>query len=254
MPALLSPNDIRDNLCAWYRREPGRLLLEAERAQLDDALQDLFGYHLLQIGCPHPEYLLGASRIPHTVILDAVVPEIEGASRLCGLADMLPIASDSIDVVVLPHTLEFEADPHQVLREVERILIPEGHVIILGFNPWSLFGVWRVARRRRKAPWRGQFISIMRINDWLALLGFDAVSLQLYFFRPPLKSERILRRLRFLDTLGERLWPRLGGGYTLVAKKRVATLTPLKPRWRTPQLIGNLATPPPQPTVNRDRD
>lgn len=231
---------------AWYRLDLGRRLLETECAQLAELLPDLFGYHVLQIGCLADTDLLGSSRITHRVVLAG---ESEGSGGVVtpgiyARADALPIATDSVDVVLLAHTLEFEADPHGVLREAERVLIPEGHVIILGFNPWSLWGVWRLALSGRvRPPWCGRFISLLRMKDWLALLGFDIVVQRSYFFRPPLQHAGVMKRLRFMEALGSRAWPNMGGAYLLLAKKRVATLTPIKPRWAVPRRLVAVSMP-----------
>ena len=154
--------------------------------------------------------------------------------------------------MVLPHTLEFEENPHQILREVERTLIPEGHVVIMGFNPYSLWGMTRMfIGWRNRTPWCGHFYSTLRIKDWLALLGFDTVLQKSYFFRPPLQHEGSLERLSFMERYGSRWWPFPGGGYILVAKKRLTTLTPIKPRWRSSRrFLGNGLT---EPTANRNR-
>lgn len=225
---------IRNELRVWHLHGAGHLLLEAELAQMDDVLQNLFGYHLLQIGRSHDQDLLASSRISHRIVLDDDMEHGDcSATILRGTLDELPIASDSIDVVVLPHTLEFEQDPHRVLREVERVLIAEGHVVLLGLNPWSLWGMVRWMRRRQGAPpWCGRFLGLMRVKDWLALLGFDVVVTRQYFFRPPLQQEGLMRKLMFMEKIGARLWPRLSGAYLVIAKKRVTTLTPIKPRWK----------------------
>lgn len=221
---------------AWYRLRLGRLLLEDERARLADILPDLFGYHLLQVSHPADADLLAASRIPHRVVLDAdTAGMLTVTPGVYARPDSLPIASDSIDVLVLPHTLEFEPDPHQVLREAERVVIAEGAIVIIGFNPWSLWGLWRLFLwRSSDPPWRGRFLGLTRVRDWLALLGFDEVRTQPYFFRPPLHHAGIMHRLSFLERLGARWWPRCAGAYILVARKRVSTLTPIRPRWSTP--------------------
>lgn len=225
---------LRQRLRAWCRASPGKPLWEAERAELDTLLPDLFGYHVLQVGCLGVEDLLTTSRVLHRMVLDQeAVPVPDGISLVRGRADALPIANDSLDVLVLPHTLEFEDDPHQVLREMERTLIPEGHIVIVGFNPRSLWGLWRLLFARfGGVPWRGRFFSPARVKDWLALLGFDTVVTRLFFYRPPLRHEGVMHRLHFMEALGARWWPILGGAYVLVAKKRVVTLTPIKPRWR----------------------
>jgi SAM-dependent methyltransferase len=230
--------ETRQRMRAWFTRIPGRWFQAEERAQLAKILPNLFGYHLLQIGDLYSKGCLNTTRIPHCMVVDVELqnppPARERArSGVQGAAECLPVATDYLDVVLLPHTLEFTEHPHQVLREVERILIPEGHVVILGFNPWSLWMLWRLALGwRGRPPWCGRFIGQTRLRDWLQLLGFDIVSCQRYFYRPPLNHKGIMKRLRFLDYLGQRWWPVLGAGYVMMAKKRVATLTPLKTRWQ----------------------
>jgi len=133
----------------WCANRPGQWLLETERQELEEILPNLFGYHLLQVGCLSGEDILGCSRVLHRVVVDIDADEVTDVFGLYGRPDALPIDTDSVDVVLLPHTLEFENDPHQVLREVERVLVPEGHVVILGFNPWSIWGLWWNLRLRR---------------------------------------------------------------------------------------------------------
>ncbi len=229
---------------AWHSLPLGRRLLAGECAQLERVLPDLFGYHLLQLGHPAGADLTGASRIMHRMVMEGEWSGVgrrhyqAGQAGLIGAAQALPIAADSVDVVILPHSLEFEDGPHQVLREAERVLIPEGHLIVLGFNPWSLWGLWRIALRRSgRPPWCGRFLGTTRLKDWLALLGFDTLEVRYYFFRPPLQSETVMQKLDFLERLGERYWPRFAGAYLLLAKKRVATLTPIKPRWSAQRLV-----------------
>jgi SAM-dependent methyltransferase len=155
-----------------------------------------------------------------------------------GQAWALPIQTDSIDVVVLPHTLDFALYPHEVLREVERVLIPEGHVVITGFNPLSIWQIWRwLLRWRNQPPWCGHFYTTMRLRDWLKLLGFDVTHKQHFFHRPPLKNRSFMQRLSFLEKMGRVLWPVTGAGYVLVARKRVETLTPIKPRLKVRQKV-----------------
>ena len=222
----------------WYHSEAGCRLLEQEKAELDEILANLFGYHLLQVGVITEDSLLASSLIPDCMVLqrDAGSVKLDGnlsKKVIGGLPDALPIASDSLDVILMPHVLEFSRNPHQVLREVDRALIPEGHVVITGFNPWSPWILWRLALGLRKqAPWCGQFLSLSRIKDWLSLLGFDIISTQHVFYRPPVNHDGIMDKLAFVETLGERFWPVFGASYTLVAKKRVFTFTPIKPRWR----------------------
>ncbi len=225
-------------LVQWYQQPLGKRLLDIEQTLLDQVLPDLFGYHLLQLGSPTETDLLRASKIHHRSIIDVS----SNAPRIscCSAAEALPIDSDSVDLVVMPHTMEYAEDAHQVLREVDRVLIPEGHAIIMGFNPWSIWGAWRaVAKYRQQFPWNGQFRSIARIKDWCKLLGFDVLDCHHYFYRPPLQRSAIMNRLQFLEGLGDSWQPPFAAGYFLLTQKRESRLTPVCPSWSTPnQFIG----------------
>jgi len=225
----------------WYTSSLGRRLAQQEKQIMDKYLPDLFGYFLLQCGCPEikAEKKAGnwirSSRVSSRFCIDYVVNQ--GVSCQADLSH-LPMKSDSLDIVILPHVLEFSSEPHQVLREVERVLIAEGHVVILGFNPWSLWSVFRLFYFWTKpVPWNAHFLAASRVMDWLALLGFDVVQRQGYFYQPPIQNNNITRKLGFLDKIGQKFWPNLGAGYVLVAQKRVETLTPIRPRWRTQQQV-----------------
>ncbi len=262
MKRLLQAYRFSDSLDAmrglrhWYGSPLGRRVYRTEQEILDQVLPNLFGFHLLQVGRPVDEDLLRASRIGHRFILEGAVPRIRRNDRIeeglfVGEFDAQPVADDCIDVLLLPHTLEFASQPHELLREAERVLIPEGHVVILGFNPWSLFGVRRLLTGwRDTSPWCGHFYSTLRLKDWLALLGFDTVLIKHYFFRPPFHHDAIMQRLAAMERWGERFWPPLGGGYLMVAKKRVATLTPIKPRWRSSRRL--ISVSPAEPTARQD--
>jgi len=131
--------------------------------------------------------LCGASRVSHCIVIS---PDTGEAANLYAGGDRLPLASESVDVFVLPHTLEFHPNPHALLREVDRVLIPEGHVVILSFNPWSLWGVFRVLLGwRKQMPWCGQYYSRPRLRDWLSLLGFDYRCGRQIFFKPALQHD-----------------------------------------------------------------
>jgi len=227
----------RIQLRNWYRQKLGQRLWRAERRELDQVLPNLFGYHLLQVGSPVDTLLSATSLIPNRLILESHVSgrsvPMKVRPQLHAYADALPIADDSVDVVLLAHTLEFEQDPHQVLREADRVLVPEGHIVLLGFNPFSPWGLWRLLISRWSLPpWSGQFRSSRRIRDWLSLLGYDVTVSHSFFFRPPVRSDGVMRRLKVLERAGRRLWPFAGAVYLLVAKKRMVAMTPIRPRWR----------------------
>lgn len=210
--------------------------MESEKQQLEAILPTLFGYHLIQVGDIYGQNLLEASRVSHCCVMgtdSSSVSETHSGRYFVGLPHAMPLANESVDVVVLPHTLEFSQQPHAVLREVDRVLVPDGHVVMMVFNPWSLWMLQRLMIGwRHTPPWCGRFISSTRTRDWLALLGFDVTQCQRYFFRPPIQAPRVMTRLDWLEKLGEKIWPVMSGSYVLVAKKRVETLTPIRPNWK----------------------
>lgn len=231
----------------WCTGVMGQSFVAVAHAYLARILPDLFGYHIVQIGRLGSKNLLESSRIRHRVVLDiASCGSAQSiASSVCK-ASALPIDSQCVDVVVLPHVLEFESDPHGVLREAERILVGEGHVVVIGFNPWSTWGLCRtVLAWRDRPPWCGRFYGIIRIKDWLQLLGFDIVKSSCFYFRPPLRNGSFSERLAFLEKLGGTLWPWFGGAYIVVGKKRLVKLIPMKEQWRIyRKLIGGGVTEP----------
>lgn len=220
------------DLRRWYGEAPGSLVAAVERQLLGRFLPDLFGFHIVQLGCHHPGGLLDASRVTHKLRVD-LGHTLNPAADLHCVEDALPLAPNSIDVLVLPHVLEYALDAHRVLREAERVLIGEGHLVILGFNPWSLFGLRSLLMGwQGRAPWRGRFIGVARVKDWLKLLGFDILHIERGSFRPPLRRAALNRHLEFIERLGAFCWPLFGNVYMVVARKRVEGITPLRASWR----------------------
>lgn len=227
--------DRRTGLERWLRQLPGAALRDAERDCLQELLESLFGYYLVRVEAADWGPLsLDRRRIRLTVeIVPEGVAAGYGSLSIQSEAEQLAIASDSIDVVVLQHTLDFCHDPHQVLREAERILIPEGKLIIVGFNPWGGWGLWRLFRRYNGvAPWRARFLSRRRLHDWLALLGFDLSHSQPLFYRPPVTRRWLMEHLNFLERIGPRWHLPLAAVTVCLAVKRVSTLTPVRPNWK----------------------
>jgi len=209
----------------WLATPPGQYVLAREQAYFDNAVADIFGYHALQLGMEELD-LLHASRIPLRVHV--------GQGKNAGLqADFrdLPIESNSIDLMVLPHTLEFSDHPHQIVREVARALRPEGQVVIAGFNPLSLWGVRRGFGRRDEFPWQGRFIHLPRVKDWFALLGLEIVAGSMACYAPPCKDQKWLDRFAFMEKAGDRWWPIAGGVFFLQAIKRVRGIRLIMPKW-----------------------
>lgn len=231
-------------LRAWYERPLGLMVLGDIQQQLDRWLPRIFGYHLVMIGgCWAADGLLAQSRVRHTVLIG---DGPESGAGVYALADALPLEADSVDLVVLFNTLEFAPEPHRVLREVERVLIPEGHLIVVSFNPLSFWGLRKLLGFwHAQVPWSGQFYGGRRLKDWMLLLGFDLLDTQRLFFRPPIQRMAITERLRFLEAVMARTLPFAGGINMMIAAKRVVPLTLLKPRWRPRRSLvgGRFAEP-----------
>ena len=236
----------------WLKTPPGEYLLAWEREQFDQAVSDIFGYHALQLGLPALA-ALQTNRMPHRwvagaphghrreqaqgagLLLDA------GATALVTDYTALPFAANSLDLLVLPHALELAADPHAALREVERVLVPEGRVVISGLNPASLWGL----RQRRAHLYRrlgfgelflppsGEFIGYWRLRDWLRLLSFEVETGKFGGYRPTVTSEKWLGRFEWMDRLGARWWPIFGAVYFVVAVKKVRGMRLIGPAWKT---------------------
>jgi SAM-dependent methyltransferase len=212
----------------WFAAPLGRYVLERELEYMDGAVADVFGFNALQLGLPEHDYLR-ASRIP---LRCRVAPG--GAVDLRADFIDLPVASNSVDLLVLPHVLEFSPNPHQVLREVQRVLMPEGHAVITCFNPGSLWGLRRLFNRARGGyPWSGRFIHLSRLKDWLSLLELDVVAGRTGCYLPPCTQQKWIGRFRFMEKAGDRWWPIAGGVYVVRAIKRTAGMRLVMPSWRS---------------------
>jgi SAM-dependent methyltransferase len=233
----------------WLETPPGCYLREWEQAQFDQAVADIFGYHALQLGVAEVD-TLRSNRMPRRWL----ATERPSSARRCALLTdftALPFPANSLDLVALPHTLELSADPHATLREVERVLVPEGRVVICGLNPTSLWGL----RQRRAQLYRrlgfgelflpeaGEFIGYWRMRDWLRLLNFEVESGRFGLYRPAVRSQAWLERTRWFDGAGERWWPIFGAVYFIVAVKRVRGMTMLQADWKRKPAIATAPVP-----------
>lgn len=229
----------------WLTSPPGQYLLAWERAQMAQAVGNAFGFHALQLGLPELD-ALEANRMPHrwlatqteseTTLLAA---DTSTTRRVALVSDFsaLPFAANSLDLVVMPHALELSADPHGVLREVARVLVPEGRVVICGLNPLSLWGFSRrrpswfrwMGAQRPLLPSASEWIGYLRLRDWLSLLNLEIEDGHFGCYRPACSSPAWLQRLSWMDKAGARWWPILGSVYCLVAVKRVRGMTLINP-------------------------
>ncbi len=214
---------LQHQLQNWFRQPLGQRLLSIERDYLNRILPQFFGYYILQLGSLGQEdNLLDPSLTLEHIVLDS---SLEQQRDIIADMNQLPIATEGIDVVLLPHSLEFAQQPQQILIEVDRVLIPEGHVIIVGFHPRSLWGLRQCFEDKHEMPWCGHFISVAKLRSWLNSLGFKIESKYWLFFSLPWVERQIIERW------GQWIFPYLAGVYVIVAKKQVSTLTPIKPRW-----------------------
>ncbi len=225
-----------------------------EQDKLDTVVADIFGFNALQIGFPEME-TLQANRMPFRFCCCAQ-QDAKGAAMLRSDAHHLPFATNSLDLVVLPHVLEFDANPHQILREVERVLVPEGSVVVVGFNPFSLWGMRRaLARRGGPPPWRGHYLSVPRLRDWFALLGFETRGGEFGCFAPPMTQENWLTRWQFMEPAGDRWWPFAGAVYVLHAIKRQHGMRLITPKWKDRMAQAKaLALMPQKPLARKDME
>ncbi|MFZ2737127.1 MAG: class I SAM-dependent methyltransferase [Burkholderiaceae bacterium] len=256
----------------WLDSPAGHYLLDWERQQMDREVGDIFGYHAIQLGWPELASLQ-ANRMPHRWL---AIQESQGSmptasARSPGesgqawtqanlMADFtaLPFPANSLDLVVLPHTLEFSVDPHATLREVARVLVPEGKVLIFGFNPLSLWGLRqrssqgleRMGWGQRFVPQAGELIGYWRLRDWLRLLGCEIESGYFGCHRPALNNQKWLQRMRWMDRAGAQAWPFFGAVYFLTAVKRQRGMRILGPARKTAQSRAKINVP----VANRSHD
>ncbi|HBE93326.1 MAG TPA: SAM-dependent methyltransferase [Gammaproteobacteria bacterium] len=216
----------------WAASSLGKSLLAMETAVLSDYLSAMRGSIAVQIGSNGGVPLLETCHFPHRFILtddrrSEPQPDDAEFQFLRSNSDALPFDSDSVDLCLLPHALEFSSGPHELLREVDRVLVSGGHVVMLGFNPYSMWGVRNLfsSRHASQVPWNGRYLSMGRTRDWLRLLDFDINAGTMLYYRPPVRSESMRDRLTFLESAGNRWWPMLAAVYLLVAQKNEAGMT-----------------------------
>jgi SAM-dependent methyltransferase len=213
----------------WLATPLGHYVLQWEQRKHDQVVADIFGFNAIQLGLTRHDFLR-ANRMPMRSRCDDLLAPNSVDVR----ADLhqLPFATASVDLVVLPHVLEFAQNPHQILREVERILVPEGHVLVAGFNPFSLWGLRRHLLRSDGPPWQGQYLSVRRLKDWFALLGFETRAGAFGCYAPAVSQEKWLSRFAFMEAAGDRWWPFAGAVYLVQAIKRVHGMRLVLPVWR----------------------
>lgn len=226
----------------WLTTSLGAALLDLESRIVEEALDGMFGEECLQLGAwGDARQFLRHTRTQRCALIDT--GPVEGGPAAIGQMHRLPVADSSVDVVLLPHTLDFSDRPHQVLREVDRVLTAHGHIVILGFKPGGLWGIRRLIPGAGLPPEADHLVSDRQLKDWLRLLDFRIQAGERYFFRLPMTGLRAARNTRW-ERRGRRWWPEFAACYLLTAQKRVSALTPVRPVWRTkPKVVAGLAEP-----------
>ena len=211
----------------FFDTSVGQELLKQQQHLIDDNIETLFGYHLMQLGVTRQIDLYENSKVGHRFMLGPLRGE-----NIVGVVDeeQLPIATEAIDVAILHHVLDYTQRPHQLLNEVARTIVPSGYMMVIGMNPFSFLGLWSlIGRFRRKNVWNNRLLALPRLADWLTLLGFSLESVQYGFYRVPLKKRKGGDCSWFEKMLNHFQWP-FGGFYLVLAKKEVSTLTPIRPK------------------------
>ncbi|TLU61107.1 methyltransferase domain-containing protein [Thalassotalea litorea] len=214
----------------WEDMPNGVLVANAISESMQPWWPRIFGYHLLKLGSLSAQLDTSKAMIKHQVNVCHSHPFGDVLAEI----DDLPFQLHSVDACVLAHSLEFALDPHHILREIDRVLIPNGHLLISGFNPNSLAGLNRYIPFRRNAiPWQGRFFTPMRIKDWLNLLGYEILADDRFL------HSSLVNPLDQKGWLGKH-WQKFASNYLrmfgsvflIVAKKRVHPLTPIRPKWQ----------------------
>lgn len=225
-------------LARWFDSPRGRYLQKWQQEQINKMVINVFGYHAIQIGMPEIDFM-SASLVRHKVYTECQFSAaLNSKVNLVATAESLPIESSSVDLLVLAHTLETSVDPHQILREAQRVLIPEGTLILTGFNPYSLWGL------RERFPGIEPIlpipahlqVSVPRLKDWFKLLSFEYSNIQFGCYAPPCKTEKWLNRWSFLEDVGHRWWSFGGALYAIKAVKKVAGMRLIGAQWKKSRL------------------
>ncbi len=231
---------------SWYTSPLGLYLLEQIKTRLNSFLSTSFGYHALQLGCVSQSVeLMEQCRVNHVFRLG----QGEHGQQILIDSRSFPVASDSTDLVVLMHALSQSKDPHAILREVNRVLIPDGKLIIIDFNPVSFWGLRHLFQGwLDDAPWAGHYYTAGRLKDWANLLGFDQLHHYKCGYALPFNYQKLIVKSRILRKFSER-WLKFSAVLNLmVFEKNTIPLIPVRKRWVKRQILAPGVV---RPTVGR---
>ncbi len=248
-------DDALAQLQAWYETKQGRQTLHRQTQWVNEQVGEMFGYHLMQMGIMPTSDFYTHSRIHHRFHVSPLKTPVnnkKSISILQASPTRLPLADESIDVLIMHHALDFSESPHQVLSEATRVIAPNGYIIIMGFNPFSLWGCVQLCKRpfSRQPIYKPQYLRAGRVQDWLALLNVKPLTTHYaptgWLGQNMHKAMQITER--YVPRLTSYLWPLstwftslalpIGGMYFIVARKDKACITPLKPAWQKNHFLG----------------
>jgi SAM-dependent methyltransferase len=215
----------------------GSAILDSEKKMLARLLTRHFGKHSLLIGVPQQFHLLEATKLPCHTLLSSFLAHERQPGFVEGDLHELPFLTGSIDLVILPHTLEYVDNPRHLIHEASRIVKPEGLIVVLGFNPYSLWGLWRLFKNSNDAPWVTPFARAHQVKNWLRLAEFEIEDHESLFFRPPMEYQSLFNKLEFLEKIGNPLHF-FGSIYCIVARAKVIPMTPIRLKWK--QKLDNI--------------
>ena len=220
----------------WFKSPLGQYLLNLEYGYINPVVMDTFGFYAIQMGNFDIDFL-DHSRIPNKFSLNSNHADLMASN------EALPFEEASVDLIIAPHILEQMAEPYELLKEIHRVLMPEGRLIISGFNPMSLWGIKRLLSFDIDYPWNTKFIPLSKIKEWLPIIGLEMVEGKMGCYVPPIQQSSWLKKLHTMEKLGDRWWPMLGGFYFLVIQKRVHGMTPIRPLWKKKWIKTPVYTP-----------
>ncbi len=217
----------------WLTQEIlGRQLLQAEQEVSSAILNKFLGKHGLTVGVPHQANLLQSTTIPCQTLISPLVLHEKVKNYIESDFHDLPIATGSIDIVLLPHSLEFTDKPRKLLADACRIVKPEGLIVIYGFNPYSIWGLKKAFAKPQSIPWSANFLHAHKVKSWLHLSDFALEQEKAMMFLPPINYENFYQKFHFIETTARKYLPFLGGVYILVARAKIIPLTPIRLRWK----------------------